>query len=68
MDIFTRREVKAVKYVRFQDEIQNNEILKRAFSKSPDELNDIERKAVEKFLERKLAEIRKFMADRGIEQ
>lgn len=42
--------------------------LKRAFSKSPDELDDIERKTVEKFLERKLLEIRKFMVDRGIEQ
>lgn len=57
-----------LKYERMQDEIQKNEILKRAFSKSPDELDDIERKTVEKFLERKLLEIRKFMVDRGIEQ
>jgi len=57
-----------LKYERMQDEIQKNEILKRAFSKNPDELDDIERKTVEKFLERKLLEIRKFMVDRGIEQ
>lgn len=58
-----------MKYDSMQDEIQGNEVLKRAFSKNMDELNEIEQKAVEEILDRKLAEIKEFLAtrtDRGV--
>lgn len=48
-----------------QDEIQKDEILKRAFSKNPNDLNTLEQEAVERFLKRKLAEVHEFVAARS---
>lgn len=48
-----------------QDEIQQDEILRRAFSKNPSDLNAIEQKAMEEFFQDYLDRVNRFLASRS---
>lgn len=44
--------------------IQQDEILRQAFSKNPNALNDVEKKVMQKFLRDQLDEVNRFLASR----
>lgn len=46
-------------------EIQQDEILRQAFSKNPNDLNDSEQRAVEHFLRDYLDRVNRFLASRS---